>query len=117
MILIYSLHPLNKREMDNQRNLLKERLSPFFITDDDFLYSTESNPQLLKEVIHHHKVYLFITKSIAMMGFSPKVLSDLITYMLKNKCCFRSEIDNLSIGEEGMDDVEPMVSEILKKTT
>jgi len=103
MILIYSLHPLNKKEMDNQRNLLKERLSPFFITDDDFLFSTESNPQLLKEVINHHKVYLFFTESISMMGFSPKDLSDLITYMLKNKCCFRSEIDNLSIGDDDID--------------
>ena len=80
MILIHSLHPLNKKEMDKQRNLLKERLSPFFITDDDFLFSTESNPQLLKELIDHHKVYLFFTESIAMIGLSLSDMIDLITY-------------------------------------
>jgi len=65
MILIYSLRPLNKKEMDKQRNLLKERLSPFFITDDDFLFSTEPNPNFLKEMIPHHKLYLFYIHSIS----------------------------------------------------
>jgi len=114
MILIYSLHPLNNNEMDKQRNLLKERLSPFFITDDDFLFSTESNLKLLKEVIHHHKVYLFFTESIAMMGLSPSEIVDLITYLLKNKCCFRSEMDNLSIGEDDIDKIDSSISELFK---
>lgn len=115
MILIYSLHPLNKNEIVKQRNLLKERLSPFFITDDDFLCSTESNLQLLKELIDHHKVYLFFTESIAMMGLSPSEIIDLITYLLKNRCCFRSEIDNLSIGEDDMDTVPSIMTAYFNK--
>jgi len=109
MILIHSLHPLNKNEMDKQRNLLKKRLSPFFITDDDFLFSTESNPQLLKELIDHHKVYLFFTESIAMIGLSLSDMIDLITYLLKSGCCFRSELDNLSIGEDDIDIFSPSI--------
>ncbi len=116
MILIYSLLPLNNNEMDKQRNLLKERLSPFFITDDDFLFSTESNPQLLKELIDHHKVYLLFTESIAMMGLSPSEIIDLITYLLKSKCCFRSEIDNLSIGEDDMDAVHSIITAYFNKS-
>ncbi len=116
MILIYSLLPLNKNEIVKQRNLLKELLSPFFITDDDFLFSTESNPQLLKELIDQHKVYLFFTESIAMMGLSPSEIIDLITYLLKSRCCFRSEIDNLSIGEDDIDKVDSFVFELCKES-
>ncbi len=116
MILIYSLLPLNNNEMDKQRNLLKERLSPFFITDDDFLFSTESNLQLLKELIDHHKVYQFFTESIAMIGLSPSEIIDLITYLLKSRCCFRSEIDNLSIGEDDMDAVYSIITAYFNKS-
>mgnify|MGYP000302936329 CR=1 FL=1 len=112
MILIYSVHPLNMRVLDKQCDLLIERLSPFFITDDDFMFTTESNLNLLKELIDHHKFCLFFTESISMMGFSENELSDLITYLLKNKCCFRSEMDNLSFGWDDIDKVGSSLSEI-----
>jgi len=47
-----------------------------------------------------------------MMGFSENELSDLITYLLKNKCCFRSEMDNLSFGWDDIDKVGSSLSEI-----
>jgi len=116
MILIYSVHPLNMRVLDKQCGLLIERLSPFFITDDDFMYTTESNLNFLKELIDHHKFCLFFTESISMMGFSENELSDLITYLLKNKCCFRSEMDNLSIGEDDIDTVLSIITEYFNKS-
>jgi hypothetical protein len=117
MILIYSSPPLDKIQVDNQINILKDRLSPFFINEDDFLYSTESNLNLLREVILHHKVYLFFTESISMMGFSPMELSELITFMLKNQCIFRSEMDNLSFSYDDVDKVNSIVSEVYGKIT
>jgi len=111
MILIYAIHPLDNDEKDKQRNQLMDRLSPFFINDDDFLFSTETNLHLLKELIQTHKVFLFYTESISMMGLSYKDLMDLITLLLKNQCCFRSESDNVSIGGDDRDRVHSMLSE------
>ena len=107
MILIYSHHPLNENKKDKQRNLIKDRLSMFFIDDDDFLFSTESSPQLIKELITRHKIYLFFTESISSIWLQSDDLIEVIRHLLKNKGCFRSEIDNLSFCEE---DVDKLVS-------
>ena len=110
MILIYSQHPLNEDEKDKQRNLIKDRLSMFFIDDDDFLFSTESSPQLIKELITHHKIYLFITESISSIGLQLDDLIEVIRHLLKNKGCFRSEVDNLSFCEDDIDKVGSVLS-------
>lgn len=103
MILIYSKQPLSADEKNNQRNLIEERLSPFFINDDDFVFSTESNPLLIKEVIREQKVFLFFTQSMTTIGLKPDDLIDVISYLLKNKGCFWSEDENLTIGEGDID--------------
>ena len=50
MILIYSQLPFNKKEIHKQIDLLKDRLFAFFIDDNFFLFSTESNQKLLREL-------------------------------------------------------------------
>ena len=64
MILIYSQLPFNKKEIHKQIDLLKDRLLAFFIDDNFFLFSTESNQKLLRELIINHKISLFYTNSI-----------------------------------------------------
>ncbi len=113
MILIYSSLPFDKMQYNNQRNLIKDRLSSFFIEDNDFIYSTESNVDLIKKLILNHKIFLFYTESINNMRFSQTKIIDLITYLLKNKCCFRSENDNLTFGNNDIDKVDSSISEIL----
>lgn len=103
MILIYSKQPLSTDEMNKQRNLIEERLSPFFINDDDFVFSTESNPLLIKEVIRRQKVCLFFTKSIATIGLKSDNLIDVISYLLKSKGCFWSEDENLTFDDGDID--------------
>ena len=99
MILIYSKQPLSADEKNKQRNLIEERLSPFFINDDDFVFSTESNPHLIKEVIRQKNVYLFFTESITKIELKSDDLIDVISFLLKNKGCFWSEYENLTFGE------------------
>ena len=117
MILIYSSPPLDKDRFNQQRNLLKERLSPFFINDDDFIYSSETNLQLLKELIRNHKIFLFCTESVENMGLSPSEIIELITYLLKNGCSFRAEMDNLSFGETDFDKVDDAINSFFGKET
>ncbi len=103
MILIYSKHPLSADEKNKQRNFIEERLSPFFINDDDFVFSTESNPLLIKVVIREQNVFLFFTKSITTIGLKSDDLIDVISYLLKSKGCFWSEDENLTFGEGDRD--------------
>lgn len=106
MILIHSRTELASEDKEAQRNLIKDRLSPFFITDDDFLFSTESNPLIVEESITQHKVCLLFVKSLQEVGLKPVGLKDVITELLKNKGCFWSESDDLSIGVEEIDNIE-----------
>lgn len=109
MILIYSNNPLSTDEKYKQRNLIEERLSPFFINDDDFVFSTESNPLLIKEVIRQQKVCLFFTKSITTIGLKSDDLIDVISYLLKSKGCFWSEDENLTFGDGDIDILQNMI--------
>ena len=112
MILIYSTQQLSADEKSRQRNLIEERLSPFFINDDDFVFSTETNPLLMKEVIRQLKVCLFFTKSITTIGFKSDDLIDVISYLLKSKGCFRSEDENLTFGEGDIDILQNKIANL-----
>ncbi len=59
MILIYSKLPLNKEEIGSQINLLKDRLSMFFIDDTDFTYNNEANSKITKRS-YSKSQYIFI---------------------------------------------------------
>jgi len=119
MILIHSSPPLDKVDTDRQKNLLKERLSPFFINDDDFMVSTETNLQLLKDIIINHKLYLFYVDSVQKLRLSPTEIIELITFLLingndGNGCEFQSEKEQLYFNKDNIDDVDSMISEIFK---
>jgi hypothetical protein len=114
MILIYS-NPFDKKQIDDQINLLKERLSIFFINDDDFIYSTESNLNLLREIIINHKIKILYTNSIIDLGFSSSELSSFIIYLLKNSCDFQSESDDLYFSIDNIDDVVITVVDLLNQ--
>lgn len=103
MILIYSQLPFNKKEIHKQIDLIKNRLSAFFIEDDFFLFSTEFNQKLLRELIINHKITIFYTNSIKQMEFSPTEICELIIFLLKNNCSFQSELDNLFFKEDNID--------------
>ena len=64
--------------------LFKDKLSMFFVDDNSFIYSSETNQKLLREIIINHKVFLFYTHSIKQMGFTPTQISELIIFLLKN---------------------------------
>ena len=83
MILIYSQLPFNKKEIYKQIDLLKDRLFAFFIDDNFFLFSTESNQKLLRELIINHKITLFYTTSINQMKFTQTEICELIIFLLK----------------------------------
>ena len=112
MILIYSKQPLSADEKYKQINLIEERLSPFFINDDDFVFSTESNPLLIKEVITQKSVCLFFTKSITSIGLKSDDLIDVISYLLKSKGCFWSENENLTFGEGDIDILQNKIANL-----
>ena len=115
MILIYSQLPFDKAHIDSQIDFLKDRFSMFFVDDNSFLYSTESNQQLLKELVVNHKVSLFYLHSIKEMVFSPMEIIGLITYLINIGCKFHSENENLYFSEDNIDEIESMVFESLKK--
>lgn len=112
MILIYSNQPLSADVKDLQRNFIEDRLSPFFINDDDFVFSTESNPHLIKEVIRQHKVCLFFTESITKIGLKSDDLLDVISYLLKNKGHFWSEDENLTFSEGDIDILQNKIANL-----
>ena len=114
MILIYSQNPINKDEIDNTINQLKDKLSLFFVDDDDFIFSTETNHKLLRESIIHHNVNLFYIHSIKQIGFSPTEICELIIFLLKNGIYFQSELDNLYLSEDNIDTVYPTIFEIFR---
>ena len=116
MILIYPSSPIDKNKVDNTIQILKDRLSVFFIDDGDFSFSTEKNQYFLKKLILTYKVFLFYTFSIKEMGFSPTEISELITFLLKNGCDFQSESDNLYLSIDKIDIVYPTVFEIIRKS-
>ena len=94
MILIY-VSPTDKLKIQTTISILKEKLSVFFINDDDFIFSTETNQKSLREIILTNKVILFYTYSLKKMGISSTEISELIIFLLKNNCVFQSELDNL----------------------
>jgi hypothetical protein len=114
MILIYSQNPINKDEIDNTINQLKDKLSLFFVDDDDFIFSTETNHKLLRELIINHNVNLFHIHSIKQIGFSPTEICELIIFLLKNGIYFQSELDNLYLSEDNIDTVYPTIFEIFR---
>ena len=115
MILIYSNTPYDKDKIEKQKEILKERLNIFFVEDNHFLFSTETNQQLLRESILNHKVFLFYTHSITEMGFSPTEISELIIFLLKNKIHFQSESENLYLSDDKIEIVYPTIFEIFRK--
>lgn len=114
MILIYSQLPFDKQHIDEQINLLKDRYSVFFVDDNSFLYSTESNQLLLKEIVINHNVGLFYLHSIKEMVFSVVEIIGLITYLVNNGCRFQTEKERLYFCEYNIDEIESMVSEFCK---
>ena len=114
MILIYSQNPIIKDEIDNTLNQLKDKLSVFFVDDDDFIFSTETNHKLLRESIINHNVNLFYIHSIKQIGFSPTEICELIIFLLKNGIYFQSELDNLYLSEDNIDTVYPTIFEIFR---
>lgn len=112
MILIYSKQPLSADEKNKQINFIEERLSPFFINDDDFVFSTESNPLLIKEVIREQKVFLFFTKSITTIELKSDDMVDVISYLLKRSGCFWSEDENLTFGEGDIDILQNKIANL-----
>ena len=114
MILIYSQLPFNKKEIHKQIDLIRNRLSAFFIDDNFFLFSTESNQKLLRELIINHKISMFYTNSIKQMEFSPTEICELIIFLLKNNCSFQSEQDNLFFKEDNIDIVYPTIFDLFK---
>lgn len=114
MILIYSQLPFNKKEIHKQIDLLKDRLFVFFIDDNFFLFSTESNQKLLRELIINHEISLFYTNSINQMKFTPTEVCELIIFLLKNNCSFQSELDNLFFTNDNIDIVYPTIFDLFK---
>jgi len=56
MILIYPPSPIDKHKIDTTIEILKDKFSVFFIGDDYFIYTTETNQKLLRELILTNKV-------------------------------------------------------------
>lgn len=117
MILIYSPFPLNENQIHNQMELFKDKLSMFFVDDNSFIYSSETNQKLLREIIINHKVFLFYTHSIKQMGFTPTQISELIIFLLKNGCEFQSELENLYFKKSDLDTIYPKIFEIFRDKT
>lgn len=114
MILIYSQNPIDKDKIDNTINQLKDKLYVFFIEDDDFIFSTETNHKLLRESIINHNIKLFYAYSIKQIGFSPTEICELIIFLLKNRINFQSELDNLYLSEDDIDTVYLTIFEIFR---
>jgi hypothetical protein len=118
MILIYSQLPFDKGRIDNQRSILKERYSIFFVGDDFFPYSSESNLTFLKDVIENHKISKVHINSIEEINFSVSELSELITFSIKNGnntngSGFWFENEKLHFNRDNIDSVESTISEYL----
>lgn len=79
-----------------------------FVDDNSFIYSSETNQKLLREIIINHKVFLFYT-SIKQMGFTPTQISELIIFLLKNGCEFQSELENLYFKKSDLDTIYPKI--------
>ena len=79
-----------------------------------FLFSTESNQKLLRELIINHKISLFYTNSINQMKFTPTEVCELIIFLLKNNCAFQSELDNLFFTNDNIDIVYPTIFDLFK---
>jgi hypothetical protein len=116
MILIYPPSPIDQNKINNTIETLKDRLSPFF-NDDDFIFSTETNKKLLRDVLTTYKVFLFYTYSIKEIGLSPTEISEIIIFLLNNECEFQSESDDLYLTKDQIDIVYPTVFEIVKEPT
>jgi hypothetical protein len=118
MILIYSQLPFDKSQIYKQRDFLKERLTMFLVDNDSFIFSTESNLTLLKELVINHKVSLFYANSIRDTSFTVSELSDLIKYLLINGnngigCKFRFETEKLYFNKNKIDSIESIISDHL----
>ena len=74
MILIYSTHSLDKEKIDNIIEMLTKRLSILFIESDYFIYSTETNQKLLRDLILNNNIKLLYATSIKELGLSPTVI-------------------------------------------
>lgn len=114
MILIYSPYSLEQEKIDNIIEMLTKRLSVFFVESDYFIYSTETNQKLLRELILNNNIKLVYVDSIKELGLSPTVISELIIFLLKNNIDFKSEIDNIYFSKDKIDTIYPTIFEIFK---
>ena len=58
MILIYSSIKEDQNKIDKTIEILKERLSIFFVETNDFIYTTETNQKLLRNSILNNNIIL-----------------------------------------------------------
>ena len=115
MILIYAPSPINSDEIHKQIDTLKNKLSMFFVDDNDFLFSTEANQKLLRELIINHNLFFFYTHSIKDMNMTPTEVAELVLFLItKANCDFQSEIDNIYFTKKDMDIIYPTIFEIFK---
>jgi hypothetical protein len=114
MILIYS-SPSNRKQIDNTIEMLKDKLSLFSIGDfNDFIYTTETNDKLLRDIIPNYNISLFYTiNPINEMGFSLTELISFIIYLLKNNCNFQSVSDDLYLSIDNIDNVVITITDII----
>ena len=115
MILIYSQLPFDKSRIDNQRDILKKRYSIFFVDNDSFLYSTECNLNLLKDVIINHQISKVHSNSIKEINFTVSELSELITFSIQNGnngkgSGFWFENEKLHFNKNNINDVQSTIS-------
>lgn len=119
MILIYAPSTISSDEIQKQIDTIKDRLSIFFVDDNNILFSTEANQKLLRELIINHSIYLFYTKSIKNMNMSPTEIAELILFIIKNGNDgkggdFQSETDNIYFTKKDMDIIYPTIFNIFK---
>ena len=115
MILIYSQLPFDKSRIDNQRAILKERYSIFFVGNEYFPYSSEGNITFLKELIMNHKISKVHINSIKEINFTVYELSELITFSIQNGnngkgSGFWFEHEKLHFNKNNINDVQSTIS-------
>lgn len=115
MIVIYSPIIFDDDKINSKINQLKDRLSIFFVDDNDFIYTTETNQKLLRELIINHQPNLFFTDSLKDIKFTPTEICELIIFLLKNNCDFQSESDNIYFTKKDIDIIYPNIFEYFRQ--
>ena len=91
----------------------------FFVDDENFIYSSETNQKLLRDSILNYSVCLFYCHSIKDIVMSPTELSELIIFLLKNGnngigADVQFELEDIYFTTKDIDTVYPQIFEVFR---